>query len=308
MSTTDSKVRHFLELRDVSPDELRSLIETGRRIKLGEVGKDAPLQGKSLGLILRKHSTRTRVSFDVGMYQLGGHSVFLSDRDSQMGRGESIADTARVLSRYLDAIMIRTYSHDGLEEMAANASIPIINGLTDWVHPCQLLAELLTLREEFGDEYPRQTVAWVGDGNNVANSWINAAGMLGFELRLAIPEGYDPDPEILARAQGETSILLTRDPAEAVEGASVVTTDTWASMGQEEENELRSKVFSPFQVDSELMERARSGAIFLHCLPAYRGKEVTAEVIDGPRSRIFDEAENRLHSQKALLLFLMGGH
>jgi ornithine carbamoyltransferase len=191
--------------------------------------------------------------------------------------------------------------------MAANASIPIINGLTDWVHPCQLLAELLTLREEFGGEYSKQTVAWVGDGNNVANSWINAAGMLGFDLRLAIPEGYDPDPEILARAQSETSILLTRDSAEAVEGATVVTTDTWASMGQEEENEVRSNIFSPFQVDSALMGRARSNAIFLHCLPAYRGKEVTAEVIDGPRSRVFDEAENRLHSQKALLLFLMGG-
>lgn len=305
MSSDSSKVRHFLQLRDLSSDELRSLIESGRRIKLGEEGKNSPLAGKTLGLILRKNSTRTRVSFDVGMYQLGGHSVFLSDRDSQMGRGESIADTARVLSRYLDAIMIRTYSHEELEEMASYATIPVINGLTDWVHPCQLLAELLTLREEFGEGFERRTVAWIGDGNNVANSWINAAGMLGFELRLAIPEGYDPDPEILAWAQSQTSIVLTRDPREAVEGASVVTTDTWASMGQEEENEVRSKVFAPFQVDSALMERAGSDAIFLHCLPAYRGKEVSAEVIDGPRSRIFDEAENRLHTQKALLLFLM---
>jgi ornithine carbamoyltransferase len=308
MSAKNSKLRHFLQLRDVSSEELRDLIENGRRLKLGEIGKDAPLRGKSLGLILRKHSTRTRVSFDVGMYQLGGHPVFLSDRDSQMGRGESIADTARVLSRYLDAIMIRTYSHEEMEEMAAYASVPVINGLTDWVHPCQLLAELLTLREEFGEEYRRLSVAWVGDGNNVANSWINAAGLLGFELRLAIPEGYDPDPELLARAQEETSIVLTRDAAEAVEGAMVVTTDTWASMGQEAENEVRSRVFAPYQVDAKLMGRAHADAIFLHCLPAYRGKEVAAEVIDGPRSRIFNEAENRLHSQKALLLFLMGGH
>jgi ornithine carbamoyltransferase len=257
-------------------------------------------------MIFRKHSTRTRVSFEVGMFQLGGHGVFLSDRDSQIGRGESIADTARVLSRYLDGIMIRTFPHSEAEELARYATIPVINGLTDLLHPCQLLADLLTVREEFGPNLGDLTVAWIGDGNNMANSWLNAAAMLGFELRLAVPEGYDPDPEILERARREGRVCLVRDPRHAVEGAHVVTTDTWASMGQEGEEAVRSMVFRSFQVGAQLLEGARPEAVFLHCLPAYRGKEVTAEVLDGPRSRALEEAENRLHVQKALLLLLLG--
>ncbi|MEX1258080.1 MAG: ornithine carbamoyltransferase [Gemmatimonadota bacterium] len=298
--------RHFLHLRDLTAEELRGLLETAHRLKSGAEAPDRPLRGKTLGMIFRKHSTRTRVSFDVGMFQLGGHSTFLSDRETHMGRGETIADTARVLSRYVDGIMIRTFRHDEVEEFARHASVPVINGLTDLVHPCQLLADLLTVREEFGSGLDELTVAWVGDGNNVANSWINAATLLGFELRLAIPEGYDPHPRILEKARGEGRIVLTRDPAEAVVGVHVVTTDTWASMGQEEEADARAKVFAPYQVTKALMDRAHPEGIFLHCLPAYREKEVTAEVMDGPRSRVFDEAENRLHAQKALLLFLLG--
>jgi ornithine carbamoyltransferase len=298
-------IRHFLSLRDLAPGELRDTIETGHRLKSGAHAPDRPLRGKTLGMIFRKHSTRTRVSFDVGMFQLGGHSTFLSDRETHMGRGETIADTARVLSRYVDGIMIRTFRHDEVEELARHSSVPVINGLTDLVHPCQLLADLLAVREEFGPGFEDLSVAWVGDGNNVANSWLNAAALLGFELRLAVPEGYDPHPRILEEARAGGRIVLTRDPREAVDGAHVVTTDTWASMGQEEEADERAKVFAPFQVTKALMERARPEAIFLHCLPAYRGKEVTAEVIDGPRSRIFDEAENRLHAQKALLLLLL---
>jgi ornithine carbamoyltransferase len=201
--------------------------------------------------------------------------------------------------------MIRTFRHDEVEELARHASVPVINGLTDLVHPCQLLADLLTLREEFGPRFEDLCVAWVGDGNNVANSWLNAAALLGFELRLAVPEGYDPNPSILEQARTEGRIVLTRDPAEAVSGAHVVTTDTWASMGQEGEADARAKIFAPYQITSALMEKARAEAVFLHCLPAYREKEVTAEVMDGPRSRVFDEAENRLHAQKAILLFLL---
>ncbi len=257
-------------------------------------------------MIFRKSSTRTRVSFEVGIFQLGGHGLFLSDRELQLGRGESLADTARVLSTYLDALMIRTFLQAEVEEFARNASIPVINGLTDSLHPCQLLADLLTVREEFGPGFEGLRVAWIGDGNNVANSWLNAARLLGFELRLATPEGYGPDPEVLARAVREGAVSVSRDPREAVDGAHVVNTDTWISMGQEAEEEDRSAAFAPFQVTSELMDAARPEAIFLHCLPAYRGKEVSAEVIDGSRSRVLREAENRLHAQKALLLQLMG--
>jgi len=299
-------VRHFLQLRDLDPAELHELIERAHRLKAGAETPDAPLRGRTLGMIFRKHSTRTRISFDVAMFQLGGHGAFLSDRESHMGRGESIADTARVLSRYVDGIMIRTFRHAEVEGLVQHASVPVINGLTDLTHPCQLLADLLTVREEFGPRWEELSVAWVGDGNNVANSWLNAAAMLGFELRLAVPEGFDPDPAILARAQAEGRIRLTRDPAEAVDGAHVVTTDTWASMGHEEEAGAREQVFAPFQVTVDLMGRADREAIFMHCLPAYRGKEVTSEVMDGPRSRVFDEAENRLHAQKALLLLLLG--
>jgi ornithine carbamoyltransferase len=298
--------RHFLKLRDLDPDELNGIIESAHALKIGREHPAGSLRGRTLGMIFRKHSTRTRVSFDVAMFQLGGHGVFLSDHESQMGRGESISDTARVLSRYVDGIMIRTFRHSEVEELARASSVPVINGLTDLVHPCQLLADLLTVREEFGRGWEGISVAWLGDGNNVANSWVNAAAMLGFELRLAVPDGFDPDPTILERGIAEGRVTVTRDPEEAVEGAHVVTTDTWASMGQEEGAAERDRVFAPYQVTEALMESAHPDGIFMHCLPAYRGKEVVAQVIDGPRSRVFDEAENRLHAQKALLLHLLG--
>jgi ornithine carbamoyltransferase len=239
------------------------------------------------------------------MYQLGGHALFLSSRDIQLGRGEPIRDTARVLSRYVDGIMIRTFDHAEVEELARYATVPVINGLTDLLHPCQVLADLMTVREAIGS-WAGKTIAWIGDGNNMANSWINAAGLLGFELRIACPAGYDPDPEILARNQGKARIIVTRSPADAAAGAHVVTTDVWASMGQEAEAEVRAKAFAGYLVDEAMMQRAAPGAIFLHCLPAHRGEEVTDGVIEGPWSRVWDEAENRLHIQKALLAALMG--
>ena len=297
--------RDFLSLRDLSATELRGLLVRARELKSGTPTGSA-LSGRSLAMIFRKSSTRTRVSFEVGMAQLGGHAVFLSDATSQIGRGESLHDTAHVLSGYVDGIMIRTFGQDEVEELARHASVPVINGLTDLVHPCQLLADLQTMAEAFGDDLTSCPVAWIGDGNNMANSWLNAAGVLGFELRLACPEGYDPDSDILAWARSRTRVVLTRDPAEAARGARVVSTDVWASMGQEEEAAARAVAFEGFCVDRAMMETATDDAIFLHCLPAHRGEEVTAEVIDGPWSRVFDEAENRLHAQKALMLFLMG--
>jgi len=303
-------VRHFLEIPDLEADELRELLARALRLKRDEERADRTLEGRSLAMIFRKSSTRTRVSFEVGMHELGGHAVFLAERDTQMGRGESLADTARVLSGYVDGIMIRTYAHSEVTELAGHASVPVINGLTDLLHPCQVLADVLTAMEEFEWDPPelsRLRVAWIGDGNNVANSWINAALRFGFELRLACPEGYDPDPGILERArEAGTRIELTREVAAAARDAHVVTTDVWASMGQEDEALERAEAFRGFQVDGELMAGADGGAIFLHCLPAHRGEEVTADVIDGPRSRVFVEAENRLHVQKALLLELMG--
>jgi ornithine carbamoyltransferase len=245
------------------------------------------------------------VSFEVGAWQLGAHALFLSPRDVQLGRGEPIADTARVLSRYVDGIMIRTFSHAEVEELAQHADVPVINGLTDLLHPCQIMADLQTMRQHVGG-YAGKRVAWIGDGNNMANSWINAAWRLGFELVLACPEGYDPDPAILARAQREGAVRLVRDPREAVEGAHVVNTDVWASMGQEEEQAARAHAFARYQVDAALMATAARDAIFLHCLPAHRGEEVTAEVIDGPQSRVWDEAENRLHVQKAIMAATIG--
>jgi ornithine carbamoyltransferase len=296
--------RDFLQLSELSREALLALLAQAARLKAGEdVG--APLAGKVLGMIFRKSSTRTRVSFEVGMLQLGGHAVFLSDHDSQLARGESIMDTGRVLSSYLDGIMIRTFAHQEVKDLACHASVPVINGLTDLHHPCQLLADLQTVREEFGDELRGLSVAWIGDGNNVAHSWIEAAAMLGFELRLACPQGYGPDPGILESGRREGRVQLIEDPAEAARGAHVVTTDVWASMGQEDEREARLRAFGGYQVDDALMARARPDAIFLHCLPAHRGEEVAASVIDGPHSRVYEEAENRLHAQKALLLELL---
>src|SRR5215207_1710828 len=295
----------FLAIPDFTRDELNALFDLAQRMKDGKY-KDKPLAGQSLAMIFMKSSTRTRVSFEVGTYQLGGHALFLSPRDVQLGRGEPIADTARVLSRYVDGIMIRTFAHAEIEELARYASVPVINGLTDLLHPCQILADLLTVRQHLGG-YAGKKVAWVGDGNNMANSWINAAYRLGFELTLACPAGYDPDPAILRRAQGEAKVTVVRDPREAVAGAHVVNTDVWASMGQEEEQQERERAFADFQVDAAVMGRASRDAIFLHCLPAHRGEEVAAEVIDGPQSRVWDEAENRLHVQKAIMAALMGG-
>jgi ornithine carbamoyltransferase len=296
--------RHFLAIPDFDPSELLALFDLAARMKRKDY-RDKPLAGKTLGMIFAKSSTRTRVSFEVGAFQLGGHALFLSSRDIQLGRGEPIRDTARVLSRYLDGIMIRTFDHADAEELARYASIPVINGLTDLLHPCQVLADLLTVRESLGG-WDRKIVAWVGDGNNMANSWINAAGSLGFELRLACPEGYRPDAAILARNQAKTKIALTADPREAVRGAHVVTTDVWASMGQEEEQEVRARAFRSYVVDGPLMRLADPSAIFLHCLPAHRGEEVSEDVLEGPQSRVWDEAENRLHVQKALMATLMG--
>lgn len=292
--------RDFLALPDFSRDELEAVLDLARRMKRGEY-REMPFAGRTLGMIFTKSSTRTRVSFEVGAVQLGGHPIFLSARDIQLGRGEPIRDTARVLSRYVDALMIRTFAHSDVAELAHFSTIPVINGLTDLLHPCQVMADLMTVRENFDDDLSSLAVAWIGDGNNVANSWLNASFRFGFELRLACPEGYGPDAEILERARGSASVRVTDDPYEAVRGASVVNTDVWASMGQEEEQGQRARVFARFQVDDALMEAAADGAIFLHCLPAHRGEEVTESVLEGPRSRIFDQAENRLHVQKAIL-------
>jgi ornithine carbamoyltransferase len=296
--------RHFLAIPDFTRSELLDLLDLAAQMKRGDY-RERPLEGKTLGMIFAKSSTRTRVSFEVGAFQLGGHALFLSARDIQLGRGEPIRDTARVLSRYLDGIMIRTYDHADVEELARFASIPVINGLTDLLHPCQVLADLLTIRESLGG-WEGKTVAWIGDGNNMANSWLNAAGVLGFELRLACPEGYQPNPEILERNRKLARITLTADPREAARGAHVLNTDVWASMGQEEEQEVRARAFQGYIVDEALMATADRSAIFLHCLPAHRGEEVSDGVIEGPKSQVWNQAENRLHVQKALLATLMG--
>ncbi len=298
-------VRHFLAIPDFTREELERLFVLAEDMRRGNYVK-RPLSGKSLAMIFMKSSTRTRVSFEVGAYQLGGHALFLSPRDVQLGRGEPIADTARVLSRYVNGIMIRTFAHSDIQELAKYATVPVINGLTDLLHPCQVLADLLTVRQKFGS-LQGLVVAWVGDGNNMANSWLNAVYRFGFELRLACPQGYDPDAKLLERARSVAKVRVVRDPREAVEGAHVVNTDVWASMGQEEEQETRAKAFKGYIVDAALMKRAAPNAIFLHCLPAHRGEEVAAEVIDGPQSRVWDEAENRLHIQKAIMAALMGG-
>jgi ornithine carbamoyltransferase len=298
--------KHFLAIPDFDTDGLYGLLDLAHRLKSGEEGGH-PLAGKTLGMIFQKSSTRTRVSFEVGMYQLGGHALFLSARDLQLGRGEPISDTARVMSRYVDGIMIRTFDHADAEGLAEHGSIPVINGLTDLLHPCQVMADVMTIQEEFGRELKGRKVAWIGDGNNMANSWLNAALRFGLEVRIATPQGYEPDREITERARGSATVLLTNDPREAADGADVVTTDVWASMGQEEEAEKRMRDFESFQVDSSIMAAAGSDAIFLHCLPAHRGEEVSEEVFEGSQSRVFDEAENRLHVQKAIMLELMGG-
>jgi len=297
--------RHFLTLLDLTPDELRALLVRGSELKRlrGTAAHPRPLVGKSIALLMEKASTRTRISFEVGVHELGGHALPLAARDLQIGRDEPVDDTARVLSRYVHAVVLRTYGHERIEQVAAASSVPVINALTDKFHPCQLLADLMTIREQRPDAFDGLCVAWIGDGNNMAHSWILAAGQLGFELRLACPVGYQPAQDVLdrGRALGRGRVLVTTDPREAVSGAHVVTTDVWASMGQEDEAQARRLAFAGYCVDADLMAGAAKDPIFLHCLPAHRGEEVSAEVIDGPRSRVWDQAENRLHAQKALL-------
>ena len=298
--------RDFLAISDFSKEEIGRLMDLAGRMKKGPY-RETPLAGKTLAMIFAKSSTRTRVSFEVGAYQLGGQALFLSSKDIQLGRGEPISDTARVLSRYVNGIMIRTFDHGEAEDLARCAAVPVINGLTDRLHPCQVLADLYTVKEALGG-WEGKRVAWVGDGNNMANSWIDAAGVLGFELRLACPPGFTPDQVLFERARVRpgSCVTITAVPEEAVEGAHVVNTDVWASMGQEDEAAARRTAFKGYTVDAELMKLADPGAIFLHCLPAHRGEEVTAGVFEGPQSRVWDEAENRLHVQKALLATLMG--
>jgi ornithine carbamoyltransferase len=308
MARTTRTKRDFLRVTDLDRSELLELLERAAEWKLLGRGGPRPLDRMTIGLVFEKASTRTRVSFEVGAHQLGASSMMLSPQDMQLGRGEPIRDTARVLARYLDAIVIRTFEHEKLEEMARCADVPVVNALTDSSHPCQILADLLTVTERFGaDALSRGglTVAWVGDGNNVANSWLEACALLGFELRFACPEGYEPDAALVARAGARAKVF--RHPAEAVEGAHVVTTDVWTSMGQEAEVEERRRMFGGYIVDEALVKRARPNAIVLHCLPAHRGEEITDAVIEGPQSAVFDEAENRLHAQKALLELLLSG-
>ena len=299
--------RDLLCILDLSGDEILHLLEWAVKLKdLQRRGiPHRPLVGKTLGLLFEKPSTRTRVSFQAGMYQLGGEVIFMSPSELQIGRGETIADTARVLSRYLDIIALRTYSHKTIEEFASHASIPVINALSDLYHPCQILADLVTIKESLGD-WKGIKVAFIGDGNNVAASWANLAARLEMEVWFATPPGYEPPHDVVERAQKEGArIRVVHEALQAVEGAQVVYTDVWVSMGQDREREERLRAFAPFRVSPQLMEKANPGAIFMHCLPAHRGEEVTDEVIDGPASVVWDQAENRLHLQKALVLMLL---
>jgi ornithine carbamoyltransferase len=296
--------RHFLTIFDLSQEELLEVLDRAAELKAlrGTPAHPQPLQGKSVAVVFEKASTRTRLSFEVGIHELGAQPVTLNSRDTQLGRGEPIEDTARMLSGYVHGVVYRTFGHDRLEALARYATIPVLNGLSDKFHPVQLLADLMTIRQNFGPSLEGMRVAWVGDGNNMAHSWIASAAVAGFELVLACPPGYQPDEQVLAegRARG-ANVRVVERPEEALDGVAVVTTDVWASMGQEGEAAERQRAFSGFIVDDAAMKRAASDAIFLHCLPAHRGEEVSASVIDGPQSRVWDEAENRLHTQKALL-------
>lgn len=300
--------RHFLTLRDFSSAELRTLIDNAIALKATHrAGREPPtMAGRVLGMIFEKSSTRTRVSFESGMAQMGGSAIFLSPTDTQLGRGEPIEDTARVLSRMVDIIMVRTYGHAKLEAFAAHSRVPVINALTDDFHPCQVLADIQTFVEHRGTIAGRQ-VAWIGDGNNMCQSYIEAAGLFDFELRIASPKGYEPDAGLLAAAGAR--VQVGHEPAAAVAGADLVVTDVFTSMGQEAEQRQRAVAFAGFQVDHELLAHAATDVLFMHCLPAHRGEEVSAELLEDPRhSVVWDEAENRLHSQKALMRFLLDGH
>mgnify|MGYP006388427689 FL=1 len=296
--------RHFLSLMDCTPDELNQLIE--RAIVLKAMRRDGilhePLRNKVLGMLFEKASTRTRLSFEAGMIQLGGQAILLSPSDTQLGRGEPIGDTAIVMSRMLDAVMIRTFAHSMIEEFAAHSQVPVINGLSDDLHPCQLLADMQTFIEQRGS-IKGKTVAWIGDGNNMCNTYLEAAVQFGFQLHIACPEGYEPDPRFMALAGKQATLF--RDPREAVRGAHLVSTDVWTSMGQEEETAKRLVLFQPYQVTRELLDLAAAQVIFLHCLPAHRGEEISLDLLEDPRSFAWDQAENRLHVQKALLEFLV---
>ena len=297
----------LLSVTDIK-DDVKYILDLASKIKAGEV-EDKPLEGKTLAMIFQKSSTRTRVSFDVGMYQLGGRAIFLSSNDLQMGRGEPISDTAKVLSRFVDGIMIRAIKHSDVEELAKYSDVPVINGLTDLEHPCQALADMLTIKEHLGD-WEGKKICFVGDGNNVSNSLLLISPLLGMDMSLACPKGYEPNENIIKTAneyakENGTEITITDDIGVALENVDAVFTDVWVSMGDEAEKAQREKDFAPFQVNKDLMALANDGAIFMHCLPAIRGQEVTSEVIDGPQSVIYDEAENRMHAQKAVLYYYM---
>lgn len=300
--------KDLLSFAGMTVDDFEDIWKRASRMKklLAEGREHASLKGKTLGMIFDKSSTRTRISFEVGMYQLGGIALFLNSRDTQIGRGETLADSARMMSRYLNGIMIRTFAQKSVEVLASYASIPVINGLTDLLHPCQILADLFTIIEKKGSCNGIR-VAYIGDGNNVANSWIEAAAILPFDMTLACPEGYDPDQKILeaTRNKGKGSVALYRDPFEAAKNADVLYTDVWTSMGQEAESQERKRIFKNYQINEALLKVAKKDAIVMHCLPAHRGEEITADVIDGPQSVVIDEAENRLHVQKAVLEILL---
>jgi len=295
--------RHFLTLLDLSPDELQQLIARAIQLKAEKANKES-LKNKVLGMVFEKSSTRTRVSFEVGMAQLGGQSIFLSPRDTQLGRGEPIEDSARVLSSMVDVIMVRTFQHHKIMKFAEYSSVPVINGLTDSYHPCQLLADIQTFVEE-RSSIKGKKVAWIGDGNNMCHSYINAARQFDFELNIACPEGFKPDSDLVEANQDRVS--LYHEPSDAVAGANLVVTDVWASMGQEEENQQRMEAFQSFQVTEALLDQADDDVLFMHCLPAHRGEEISESLLDDPRSVVWQEAENRLHAQKALLEFLLAG-
>lgn len=305
--------KDFLSIHDLDADDVEELLALAAKLKtMQQTGVPHRfLEGQTLGMIFEKASTRTRVSFEVGMFQLGGSALFLSSHDTQLGRGEPIKDTARVLSRYLDGIMIRTFAHETAEELARWADVPVINALTDLLHPCQVMADLLTMREHKGKDLSALKVAFVGDGNNMANSYLYGAAKTGMTLAVATPKSHRADATVVKNAQKDAKetgakLILTDDPVEAVKEADVIVTDTWASMGQEAEHDARKKIFAPYQVNEKLLKHADRRAVVMHCLPAYRGEEITEEVFEANAGVIFDEAENRLHAQKAIMTFLMG--
>ncbi|MEZ0329761.1 MAG: ornithine carbamoyltransferase [Dissulfuribacterales bacterium] len=310
MQNTFSKhLRSFLRIADFETEVLNSLLDRAFYWKNQPRPHETPARGKVLGMLFEKPSTRTRISFEAAMYQLGGNVSFMTGRDLQIGRGEPLKDTARVLSRYIDCLAVRTFGQKVVEELAAWSDIPVINALSDMYHPCQILSDIMTVMEHKGRDVKGLTIAWIGDGNNMANSWIELAVRLGVKLHIACPSGYEPDSQVMGWALGQISdsqIMITHDPKEAIKGADVVNTDVWASMGQESEAEKRKKLFTPYQINAALLSSAAPDAIILHCLPAHRGEEITEDVLEGPRSVVWDQAENKMHIHKAILEWAMG--